>query len=69
MFTWFIRVYRGSGIALSSKEGEDEKEKNNLLQNTSLLSEYLKKSLDYVSELKPKPTKRKNSVRNQQETN
>lgn len=29
-----------------------------LLQNTALLSEYLQKSLDYVSGLKPKPTKK-----------
>lgn len=31
---------------------------SSLLQNTALLSEYLQKSLDYVSGLKPKPTKK-----------
>jgi len=30
-----------------------------LLQNTKQLSEYLQKSLNYVSKLKPKPTKKK----------
>lgn len=30
----------------------------NLLRNTPLLSEYLQKSLDYISGLKPKPTKK-----------
>ena len=30
-----------------------------LLQNTEQLAEYLQKSLNYVSKLKPKPTKRK----------
>lgn len=30
-----------------------------LLQNTAQLSGYLQKSLDYVSQLKPKPTKKK----------
>ncbi|MEP7266904.1 MAG: hypothetical protein ABI844_04695 [Saprospiraceae bacterium] len=32
---------------------------NDLLQNTGLLSEYLQKSLDYVTKLKPKATSRK----------
>lgn len=32
---------------------------NTLLNNTTHLSEYLQKSLDYVSELKSKPTKKK----------
>lgn len=32
---------------------------NDLLQRTAGLQEYLQKSLDYVSGLKPKPTKRK----------
>ena len=31
---------------------------SNVLQNTEQLSEYLQKSLDYVSGLKPKPTKK-----------
>ncbi|MEP0265888.1 hypothetical protein [Dokdonia sp.] len=31
---------------------------NDLLQDTEQLSEYLQKSLNYVSELKPKPTKK-----------
>jgi hypothetical protein len=31
---------------------------SDLLQNTEQLSEYLQKSLSYVSELKPKPTKK-----------
>ncbi|WP_299680626.1 hypothetical protein [uncultured Dokdonia sp.] len=31
---------------------------NDLLENTEQLSEYLQKSLDYVSCLKPKPTKK-----------
>ena len=32
---------------------------NVLLQNTEQLKEYLQKSLNYVSKLKPKPTKKK----------
>ncbi len=32
---------------------------SDLLEKTSQLSEYLQKSLSYISELKPKPTKKK----------
>jgi len=35
---------------------------NALLTDIDQMSEYLKKSFNYVSELKPKPTKRKKSI-------
>ncbi len=56
----FIRNFNGR---LMEQHGRIMKEyvaiPNDLMQNTEQLSEYLKKSVEYVSKLKPKPTKKK----------
>ena len=56
----FMQRYEGN---IMEQHGRIMKEyvevPNDLLENTEQLSEYLQKSLDYVSQLKPKPTKKK----------
>lgn len=57
------RFIKDFNVNLMEQHGRIMKEyveiPDDLLQNTKQLSEYLQKSLNYVSNLKPKPTKRK----------
>jgi len=56
----FVQTFNGK---LMEQHGRIMKEyveiPNDLLKNTKQLTEYLNRSLSYISELKPKPTKKK----------
>lgn len=56
----FIQNFNGGLIEQHGRVMKEYVEiPSDLLKNTEQLSEYLQKSLNYVSELKPKPTKKK----------
>ncbi|KAA3599265.1 MAG: hypothetical protein DWQ06_10120 [Calditrichaeota bacterium] len=57
----FIQKFNGNLIEQHERTMKEYVEiPSDLLEKTEELSEYLQKSLNYVSELKPKPSKKKN---------